>query len=61
MTVAVTVYLSDSVNNVTNTFDVVITYQGAANTAPYYNVALVNQTVNAGGTGTYPLPVGIDN
>jgi hypothetical protein len=49
------------VNNVSNTFDVVITYQGAANTAPYYNVALVNQTVNAGGTGTYPLPVGIDN
>jgi hypothetical protein len=49
------------VNNVANTFYVVITYPGAANSAPYYNVALVYQTVNAEGTGTYPLPVGVDN
>jgi hypothetical protein len=46
---------------VANTFNVVITYTGSVNTAPYYNDALVNQTVNAGGTGTYTLPVAVDD
>ena len=54
-------YLSDEVNKIADTFNVVITYTGTANTAPYYNVGLVAQTVNAGGTGTYTLPVPVDD
>jgi hypothetical protein len=46
---------------VTNTFNVVITYTGSVNTAPYYTVALVNQTVNAGNIGIYALPVAVDD
>jgi hypothetical protein len=61
MTVPVTVYLSDSVNPaVTFSLNVKI-YTASANTAPYFNVALVNQTVNAGGIGTYTLPEAVDD
>ncbi len=59
--VPVTVYLSDSVNSVTYTFNVIISYAGGGNTAPYFTGALVNQTVNAGGTDSYILPLAIDD
>ena len=61
LTIPVTVYLSDEVNTVEYTFNVVITSTGSVNTAPYYNEALVDQTVNAGGVGTYTLPVAVDD
>ena len=54
-------YLSDGVNKVANTFKVVITYTGSTNTAPYFTDALVDQTVNAGGTGSYTLPPTFDS
>ena len=57
----VTVYLSDEVNKVADAFNVVITYTGSTNTAPYFNSNLVDQTLNAGGTGTYLLPATVDD
>jgi hypothetical protein len=53
----VSVTASDGSLSTTSSFTLTI----VANTPPYYPVALVAQSVYAGGTGSYTLPLGVDD
>jgi hypothetical protein len=56
-TQSVSVTASDGSLSTTSSFTLTI----VANTPPYYSVPSLTQSVNAGGTGSYTLPIGVDD